>query len=104
MKILRKTLSAAAVATMAAKGAQASDTRQEQVLETVRPGIYYHLTPHAAKALKVDVAYLVEAIQLQKSQQLAFQLQEDGELNLSIYDSGVFVEVRKDIIKQAIRQ
>jgi hypothetical protein len=50
------------------------------------------------------VALLVESIQLQRSQRLAFQLQEDGELNLSIYDSGVFVEVRKDIVKQALRQ
>lgn len=104
MKILKKTISAAAMAAIATEYAQANSESQQRVLETVRPGVYYHLTPLAAQALKIDVAMLVETIQLQKSQRLAFQLQEDGELNLSIYDGGVFVEVRKDIVKQALKQ
>lgn len=104
MKVISKTLSAAAIAVIATEGAQANNVSEQQILETVQPGVYYHLTPQAAEALKIDVAVLVRAVRLKKSQQLAFQLKEDGELNLSIYDSGVFAEVRKDIIKQAIRQ
>ena len=104
MKIISKTLSAAVIAAIAVEGAQASDLSQQQVLESIRPGVYYHLTPLAAQALKIDVATVVQAVQLQQSQQLAFQLQEDGELNLSIYDSGVFAAVRSDIVKQALRQ
>lgn len=104
MKTLRRKLSAVAIATLASKSAQATDLNQRDILESVQPGVYYHLTPQAASALKIDVAYLIDAIKLRKSQQLAFQLKEDGELDLAIYKNGVFAEVRKDIIKQAIRQ
>lgn len=84
MKILRKTLGLAALAVISAKNANASDVNQERVLETLKPGVYYHLTPIAAQALGIDMTVLAEAAQLKRSQQLAFQLQEDGELNLSV--------------------
>lgn len=104
MKSLRKKLSAAAIAAIAGNNAQAGNLRDQMVLDAIRPGAYYHLTPQAARALNIDMAVLTEAVKLQKSQQLAFQVQEDGELNLSIYNEGAFVRVMSDIVKQALKQ
>lgn len=65
----------------------------------VNAGTYYALTPAAARNLNVDLERLTELVQLQDNQKLAFQLLEDGELDLSIYENGVFSSLMADLVK-----
>lgn len=98
MKKLRNTIGAMAVLAVGIKGAQAS---ADQSQETVQTGVYYALTVDAARALNINLGRLIEDVQLHNRQQLAFQVQEDGELNLSIYEDGAFTSLRSDIVKRA---
>ena len=100
MKKLRNTIGAVAVLAAGIEGAQAS-ADQSQAPITVQKGVYYVLTSEAAKALQVNLGRLIKEVQLNNAQQLAFQVQEDGELDLSIYESGVFVRLSADIIRRA---
>jgi hypothetical protein len=93
MKKLRNTIGAVAVLAVGIKGAQAS-ADQSQAPLAVQKGVYYSLTSEAAKALEINLGRMIEEAQLNNNQQLAFQIQEDGELDLSIYESGVFVRLR----------
>jgi len=79
------------------EGAKASANQSQ---ETVQAGVYYALTTDAAKALDINLGRLIEDVQLNNNQQLAFQVQEDGELNLSIYEGGAFTSLRSDIVKR----
>ena len=98
MKKLRNTIGAMAVLAVGIEGAQAS---ADQSQETVQEGVYYALTADAARALDINLGRLIEDVQLHNRQQLAFQVQEDGELNLSIYEDGAFTSLRSDIVKRA---
>lgn len=100
MKKLRNTICAAAVLAAGIEGAQAS-ADQSQALVAVQRGVYYSLTSDAARALEINLGLLIEEAQLNNAQQLAFQVQEDGELDLSIYENGVFTKLRSDIVKRA---
>lgn len=100
MKKLRNTIGAVAVLAAGIEGAQAS-ADQSQAPMAVQKGVYYALTSEAAKALEINLGRLIEEAQLNNTQQLAFQVQEDGELDLSIYESDVFTKLRADIIKRA---
>ena len=98
MKKLRNTIGAMAVLAVGIEGAQAS---ADQSQETVQAGVYYALTADAARALDINLGRLIEDVQLHNRQQLAFQVQDDGELNLSIYEDGAFTSLRSDIVKRA---
>ncbi len=98
MKKLRNTIGAMAVLAVGIEGAQAS---ADQSQETIQMGVYYALTADAARALDINLSRLIEDVQLHNRQQLAFQVQEDGELNLSIYEDGAFTSLRSDIVKRA---
>ena len=100
MKKLRNTIGAVAVLAIGIEGARAS-ADQSQASVAVQRGVYYALTSEAAQALQINLGRLVEEAQLNKDQQLAFQVQEDGELDLSIYEGGVFNRLSADIVKRA---
>lgn len=100
MKKLRNTIGAVAVLAAGIEGAQAN-ADQSQAPMAVQKGVYYVLTSDAAKALQVNLGRLTKEVQLNNAQQLAFQVQEDGELDLSIYESGVFTRLSADIIRRA---
>lgn len=101
MKKLRNTISAVAVLAVGIEGAQASASQPK---ETVQSGVYYVLTADAARALNINFGRLIEDVQPNDSQQLAFQVEEDGELNLSVYEDGAFTSLRADIIRRAAIQ
>lgn len=100
MKKLRNTIGAVAVLAVGIEGAQAGADQSRPQL-AVQKGVYYALTSEAARALEINLGRLMEEAQLNNAQQLAFQVQEDGELDLSIYESGVFTSLRSDIVKRA---
>ncbi len=100
MKKLRNTIGAVAVLAVGLEGAKAS-ADQSQASVKIQKGVYYALTSDAAKALEINLGRLIEEAQLNNAQQLAFQVQEDGELDLSIYEGGVFTKLRSDIVKRA---
>lgn len=101
MKKLRNTIGAVAVLAIGIEGARANAGDQSQASVAVQRGVYYALTSEAAQALQINLGRLVEEAQLNKDQQLAFQVQEDGELDLSIYEGGVFNRLSADIVKRA---
>ncbi len=98
MKKLRNTIGVVAVLAVGIEGAWANS---DHASVAVQKGVYYSLTSEAAQALQINLGRLVEEVQLNKDQQLAFQVQEDGELDLSIYESGVFNKLSADIVKRA---
>lgn len=100
MKKLRNTIGAAVVLAAGIEGARASADQSQPQL-AVQKGVYYVLTSEAARALEINLERLTQEAQLNNAQQLAFQVQEDGELDLSIYESGVFTKLRSDIVKRA---
>lgn len=100
MKKLKNAIGAVAVIAAGIEGAQASADQSHLPLTTQR-GVYYALTSEAARTLKINLGRLIEEAQLTNDQQLAFQIQEDGELNLSIYEGGAFTQLRSDLVKGA---
>ncbi len=94
-----KTIGLLAALTLSVEGAQADSSRRSQLFEVIQPGVYYVLTPPAAEALNIDLEELVAKAQLQNNQGLAFQAKEDGEINLSIFEKGVFNQLLADIVK-----
>lgn len=101
MKKLSYSIGAVAVIAVGMNGARASADQSHAAPGVVQRGVYYALTSEAAQALQINLGRLVEEAQLNKDQQLAFQVHEDGELDLSIYESGVFTKLRADIVKRA---
>lgn len=91
---LNSTIGFLAILSLGGQGAQAN-TR----IANLRPGVYYSLTTAAAKALDVDLVKLKSLITLQESEELAFTVHEDGELDLSIYNAGIFTQIRADIVE-----
>lgn len=102
MKTLRNTIGAVVVVVAGIEGAHAS-ADQSQVPLAIQKGVYYALTSEAAKVLEINLGRLIEEAQLNNAQQFAFQVQEDGELDLSIYEKGVFTKLRADIVKRAAK-
>lgn len=98
--MLRNTIGAVAALTVGIEAAQACD-QASKVMTAVPKGVYYSLTPEAAQDMKISVQKLVELAELQNTQSLAFQVKEDGELDLSVYENGVFTQIRSDIVKRA---
>ncbi len=98
--MLRNTIGALAVLTAGIEAAQACD-QASKLMAAVPKGVYYSLTPEAAQGMKISVQKLAELAQLQNTQSLAFQVKEDGELDLSVYENGVFTQIRSDIVKRA---
>lgn len=98
MKKLSYSIGAVALFAVGMNGARAN---ADQSPTPVQKGVYYALTSEAAQALQINLGRLVEEAQLNKDQQLAFQVQEDGELDLSIYEGGVFNRLSADIVKRA---
>lgn len=94
-----KTIGLLAALTLSVEGAHADSSNHVQLLEKIQPGVYYKLTPAAAEALNIDLEALVAKAQLQNNQTMAFQATEDGEIDLAIYEQGVFSQLRADIVK-----
>lgn len=98
MKLLKSTIGviaalAAGIETAVACGDKAVD------LSALQKGIYYSLTPSAAKTMKIDLQKLTELAQAKNASALAFQVKQDGELDLSIFENGVFKALAADIVK-----
>jgi len=91
---LNGTIGLLALLTLGAQGAQAN-TRTANL----KPDVYYSLTTAAAKALDIDLLKLKSLVTLQESEELAFKVHEDGELDLSIYNGGIFTQIRADIVE-----
>jgi len=88
------TIGLLALLVLGAQGAKANNRTYR-----IKPGVYYSLTSAAAKALNIDLYKLRTLVTLQTSDELAFKVQEDGELDLSIYAGGVFTQIRADIVE-----
>lgn len=91
---LNGTLGLLALLALGGQGAQANNRASN-----VKPGVYYRLTPAVAEALDIDLLRLRSLVTLQASDELAFKVEEDGELDLSIYAGGIFTQIRADIVK-----
>lgn len=72
---------------------QADPVRQ---LDKVKVGVYYSLTPLIAAALNISMADLQREMKVQANEKILFKVQENGELNLSIYDDASFRMMRAD--------
>lgn len=89
-----------AIAALAA-GIEAAHACGDKVVDfsTLQKGVYYSLTPSAAQSMKIDLNKLTQLAQAKKASDLAFQVKEDGELDLSIFENGAFKILAADIVK-----
>lgn len=62
----------------------------------IRAGVFYDLTPSMANSLKIDLKGLRNQLKLNPEQKVLFKLDENGELDLSIYENSVFSQDRSD--------
>jgi hypothetical protein len=98
MKMLKNSIGA--IAALAA-GIEAAHACGEKAVDfsALQKGIYYSLTPSAAQSMKIDLNKLTQLAQAKKASDLAFQVKEDGELDLSIFENGAFKILAADIVK-----
>lgn len=98
MKILKSTIGA--IAALAA-GIEAAHACGEKAIDfnSLQKGIYYSLTQSAAQTMKIDLQKLTELAQAKSASDLAFQVKQDGELDLSVFENGAFKILAADIIK-----
>lgn len=65
----------------------------------MKVNVRYLLTENRARALNIDLALLKAAMAVKETEQVAILLDEKAQLNLSIFDEGVFNQLSMDIVK-----
>lgn len=102
MKMLRNTIGA--IAALAA-GIEAAHACGDKAVDfsSLQKGVYYSLTPSAAHSMKLDLNKLAQLAQAKSASDLAFQVKEDGELDLSVFENGAFKVLAADIVKASAR-
>lgn len=60
-------------------------------------GAKYHLTARSADLLQLDYRALLTGLNVKENEHLAFEIKEDGELDISVYKQGMFSQLRADI-------
>lgn len=98
MKLLKSTIGVIAVLAAGVETAQACGDKAVD-LSVLQKGMYYSLTPSAAKTMKIDLQKLTELAQAKSANDLAFQVKQDGELDLSVFENGAFKILAADIVK-----
>ncbi len=98
MKKLKSAIGAVVVLTVGIEAAHACGDKAVD-LGGLQKGTYYSLTPAAARTIKIDLLRLVELSRAQSAKDLAFQIKEDGELDLSVFENGAFKILAADIVK-----
>lgn len=96
--MLKSTIGVIAALAAGIEAAQACGDKAVD-LGALKKGIYYSLTPSAAKAMKIDLQKLTELAQAKSASDLAFQVKQDGELDLSVFENGAFQILAADIVK-----
>ena len=96
--MLRNTIGAIAALAAGIEAAHACGDKAVD-LSSLQKGVYYSLTPSAAQTMKIDLNKLAQLAQAKKASDLAFQVKEDGELDLSIFENGAFQILSSDIVK-----
>lgn len=85
------------ILTLLAVGAESAQAAHStQPVANIEAGVYYDLTPQRAKALNINLLKLQEEMNITESKKILFKIQEDGELDLSVYDNPVFASTRAD--------
>lgn len=59
--------------------------------------VFYRLTPETAKQLNLDYAQILKDMHIQSDQDILFKINENDELDLSIFNEKVFAAAREDI-------
>jgi len=98
MKVFRNTVGAIAALVAGVEAAHACGDKVVD-LSSLQKGVYYSLTPSAANTMKIDLQKLTHLAQAKSAKDLAFQVKEDGELDLSIFENGAFKVLASDIVK-----
>jgi hypothetical protein len=98
MKMLKNTIGVIAALAAGIEAAHACGDSNVD-LGGLEKGIYYSLTPSAAKTMKIDLQKLAELAQAKSASDLAFQIKQDGELDLSVFENGAFKILAADIVK-----
>lgn len=60
-------------------------------------GAKYQLTMRSAELLQLDYEALLTGLNVKEDESLAFEIKEDGELDISVYKQGMFSQLRADI-------
>lgn len=69
------------------------------IISKMKVNVRYLLTENRAKALKIDLDLLRVAMAVKESEQVAVLLDENAQLNLSIFDQDAFNQFAMDIVK-----
>jgi len=76
-----------------------ANAQQQVQPESMRRNVYYHLSPERAAALKINLEKLKRDLAVRNSEIVTVLLDENDQLNLSIFDHEVFSVMAMDIIK-----
>jgi hypothetical protein len=68
-------------------------------LANMKVNVRYLLTEKRARSLNIDLALLKAAMAVKETEQVAVLLDENAQLNLSIFDEEAFNQIAMDIIK-----
>lgn len=98
MKILKSTMGVIAALAAGIEAAHACEDKAVDI-SALQKGIYYSLTQSAAQTMKIDLRKLTELARAKSASDLAFQVKQDGELDLSVFENGAFKILAADIIK-----
>lgn len=60
-------------------------------------GAKYQLTARSAELLRLDYEALRKGLSVKGDEHLTFEINEDGELDISVYKQGMFSQMRVDI-------
>jgi len=86
------------LASLLASFANASD-KPEFRLNDIQPKFYYVLNRERARSLNLDYDLMVERLQVRQNERMLLHLNEENELNLSIFDDAAFSRIVADIVK-----
>lgn len=95
MKTVKRAIFAIACAVGAASTSNAG-TEPKPLIMPER-GAKYHLTTRSAELLQLDYGALLTGLNVKENEHLAFEIKEDGELDISVYKQGMFTQLRADI-------
>lgn len=74
---------------------QANTLTSNKVTE-IRSGVSYLLTPASAEVLNINFTDVKESLNLKEYENIVFCVEQNGEIDLSIYDNATFGSMRTD--------
>ena len=73
---------------------------EAQSSNDMRVGVVYDLTPKLANSLQINLVELQKSLDIRFNERIVIKVDQNGELDLSIYENSIFNNARVDGINQ----